>query len=290
MTKFKGTGVAMVTPFNNDESINFDQLKKLTNHLIDGGVEYLVGLGTTGEVATLDASEKEQVFARLKEYIDGRVPLACGIGGNNTRAILDSIKNFDFEAVDAVLSVSPYYNKPNQQGIINHYTAIADASPRPVILYNVPGRTGSNMTAETTLKLAEHENIIAMKEASGNFEQIMEIVKHKPEGFLVLSGDDALTLPLMSVGLDGVISVIANAYPADFSQMVRDCLAGDFIAARKKHYRLIDLMNTIFADGSPGGIKEILKEMGITGTEMRLPLAPVSDAVRGKLLELAKQY
>lgn len=287
MNKFKGTGVAIVTPFNSNEEIDFAGLGKVTEHIINGKCEYIVVLGTTGESVTLTKDEKKQVADTIKRVNNGRVPLVIGIGGSNTREVLDYISHFDFTGFDAVLSVSPYYNKPNQQGIINHYTAIADASPLPIILYNVPGRTGVNMTAATTLKLAQHKNIIAMKEASGNFEQCMQIIKNKPEGFLVISGDDAITLPLVAAGMDGVISVIANAYPADFSEMVRLALAGNFDAARKLHYKLLDHSITIFADGSPGGIKEILNHLNLCGTAVRPPLANVSAEVKTKLLELA---
>jgi 4-hydroxy-tetrahydrodipicolinate synthase len=290
MEKFKGTGVAIVTPFKTNGGVDIEGLEKVTEHLISGGVEYIVMLGTTGETATQSKDEKKQVVDTILRINNGRVPLVMGIGGNNTNEVLTTLKDFNFEGIDAVLSVSPYYNKPNQQGIINHYTAIADASPRPVILYNVPGRTGSNMTAATTLHLAKHDNIIGMKEASGNMEQCMEIIKNKPEGFLVISGDDALTYPFMSVGMDGVISVVAHAYPKDFSDMVRLCLKGDFVAARELHYRILDISTTIFADGSPGGIKAILEHMGICGSTVRMPLAPVSEEVKNKLIELVKNY
>ncbi len=290
MNKFRGTGVAIVTPFKANNEVDFEGLENVTNHIINGKCEYIVILGTTGETATLNKQEKQQVVDTIKRVNNGRVPLVMGIGGNNTAEILETIAHFDFTGFDAVLSVSPYYNKPNQQGLIHHYTAIADACPVPVILYNVPGRTGSNMTAATTLTLAKHPNIIGMKEASGNMEQCMAIIKNKPEDFLVISGDDALTLPLIGAGMDGVISVIANAYPADWSEMVRLALAGDFVAARKLHYKLLDLSITIFADGSPGGIKELLNYMNICGTHVRLPLYPVNDEVKNKLLDMAKSY
>lgn len=290
MNKFRGTGVAIVTPFKANNEVDFEGLENVTNHIINGKCEYIVILGTTGETATLNKQEKQQVVDTIKRVNNGRVPLVMGIGGNNTAEILETIAHFDFTGFDAVLSVSPYYNKPNQQGLIHHYTAIADACPVPVILYNVPGRTGSNMTAATTLTLAKHPNIIGMKEASGNMEQCMAIIKNKPDDFLVISGDDALTLPLIGAGMDGVISVIANAYPADWSEMVRLALAGDFVAARKLHYKLLDLSITIFADGSPGGIKELLNYMNICGTHVRLPLYPVNDEVKNKLLDMAKNY
>lgn len=290
MNKFRGTGVAIVTPFKANNEVDFEGLANVTSHIINGKCEYIVILGTTGETATLNKQEKQQVVDTIKRVNNGRVPLVMGIGGNNTAEILETIAHFDFTGFDAVLSVSPYYNKPNQQGLIHHYTVIADACPVPVILYNVPGRTGSNMTAATTLTLAKHPNIIGMKEASGNMEQCMAIIKNKPDDFLVISGDDALTLPLIGAGMDGVISVIANAYPADWSEMVRLALAGDFVAARKLHYKLLDLSITIFADGSPGGIKELLNYMNICGTHVRLPLYPVNDEVKNKLLDMAKSY
>lgn len=290
MNKFRGTGVAIVTPFKANNEVDFEGLENVTNHIINGKCEYIVILGTTGETATLNKQEKQQVVDTIKRVNNGRVPLVMGIGGNNTAEILETIADFDFTGFDAVLSVSPYYNKPNQQGLIHHYTAIADACPRPVILYNVPGRTGSNMTVTTTLTLAKHPNIIGMKEASGNMEQCMAIIKNKPDDFLVISGDDAITLPLIGAGMDGVISVIANAYPADWSEMVRLALAGDYVAARKLHYKLLDLSIAIFADGSPGGVKELLNYQNICGTHVRLPLYPVNDEVKAKLLDMAKNY
>ncbi len=280
----------MVTPFNSDASVDFPALRKLTRHLIDNQIEYLVVMGTTGETATLNSDEKRQIFDTVLEENSGAIPVIAGLGGNNTHELISGLKSFNFDGISAVLSVSPYYNKPNQAGIKAHYTAVADASPLPVILYNVPGRTGSNMTASTTLALAEHSNIIAMKEASGNFEQCMEIIRHRPKGFYVLSGDDALTLPFLSTGMDGVISVMANAYPRNFSEMVRMGLGGNFKAARELHYGLLDMMNEIFADGSPGGIKEILNHLGICGTDVRLPLAPVNAEVKARLIALAKAY
>lgn len=280
----------MVTPFLGNGAIDFESLKKLTNHLIQNQIEYLVVLGTTGESATLSKEEKKEVYEKVKEYNNGQLPYVAGIGGNSTSEVLETIKGFNFDGVDAVLSVSPYYNKPTQSGIIKHYEAIADASPKPIVLYNVPGRTGGNMTAETTLKLAEHKNIIAMKEASGNFDQIMEIYRNKPEGFQLISGDDALTLPLLSCGLDGVISVIGNAYPRDFSEMVRQALGGNYKSSRELHYKLLPIIQAIFADGSPGGIKEILAQMGIGGTTVRLPLDNVNTSVKEQILSLAKAY
>ncbi len=284
-----GTGVAMVTPFTKEGAVDISALKKLTNHLIDNGIDYLVVMGTTGESATLSQSEKAEIHATIKNENQGRLKYVAGLGGNNTLELVDQFKKFDYDGVDAILSVSPYYNKPNQAGIIQHYTALADASKRPIILYNVPGRTGSNMTAETTLRLAEHPNIAGMKEASANFDQIMEIMRNKPDGFDVISGDDALTLPLLGVGLDGVISVVGNAFPQKFSEMVREGLSGNFVAARLLHYELLPMMQAIFADGSPGGIKEVLNHLGICGTTVRLPLANVNEQVKEKLISLAQK-
>lgn len=285
-TQFKGLGVAMVTPFTDDFAVDFDALAKLTESLISGGVNYLVVLGTTGETATLSKDEKKQVYAKIKEVAAGRVPLVAGIGGNNTAEVIGTIKAFDFLGYDAVLSVSPYYNKPNQEGIFQHYKAIAEASPKPVIIYNVPGRTGSNITAATQLRIAALPNIMATKEASGNFSQVMEILANRPKDMMVISGDDAFTFPFMALGMEGVISVIGNAYPKEFSAMVKLCMEGKWDEARVLHYKLLALMETIFEDGSPGGIKVLLKKKGICGDKVRLPLANVGKATEEKLLKL----
>lgn len=282
--QFRGTGIALVTPFNEDGSIDFDALRKVIEHDIKGGVEYLVSLGTTGETATLNKEEKLQVLRFTAEVVNKRVPLVAGFGGNDTRELVEAIKGFDFEGYDALLSASPYYNKPTQEGIYQHYKAVAEASPVPVILYNVPGRTSSNVTAETTLRLArDFENIIAVKEASGNFDQVMQIIKYRPEGFLVISGDDLITLPLIAAGADGVISVIGNAIPGDFSEMVRLALKSDFVAARKLHYKLTDLTNLLFAEGNPGGVKAVLQLLGIGTDQVRLPLWRISNELTNKL-------
>ena|SRR2546428_2572075 len=286
----RGTGVALVTPFNADRSVDFNGLKNVIEHVITGGVEYLVPLGTTGETATLNKEEKKKVFDYVLETNSGRVPVVAGIGGNNTYEIIETLKDFNTDGFSAILSVSPYYNKPNQEGIYQHYTMMADNSPLPIILYNVPGRTGSNMAAETTLRLAEHQNIIGIKEASGNFDQFMQIIKHKPDDFIFISGDDGITLPMIAVGADGIISVIGNAFPKDFSEMVRLCLKGDFATARPIHYKLIDLVNMLFAEGSPGGIKAFLKELHICGDTVRLPLANVSDNLYQQIVETVKNY
>jgi 4-hydroxy-tetrahydrodipicolinate synthase len=286
--KLKGTGVALVTPFKSDMSIDFDALTKLVNYQIDNGTNYLVILGTTGESPTISKEEKQEIIQHIKLVNNGRLTLVLGIGGNDTFVVAENIKNQDFDGISAILSVSPYYNKPNQNGIYNHYKYLADNSPRPIILYNVPGRTGSNISVETTLKLAEHPNILGTKEASGNFSQCMEIIKHRPANFSVISGDDAFTLPFIAMGMDGVISVIANAFPAQFSKMVALSLEGKIAAAQPIHYELLDAMNLIFADGSPGGIKVILEKLGICGVEVRMPLSGVNESIRAQLLSTVK--
>lgn len=286
LSKLRGTGVAIVTPFRKDFSIDFPSLEKLLTHLIDNGVDYLVVLGTTGESVTLNKEEKQALLNFVIDFTDKRVPVVAGFGGNNTNEIISSIKHYNFTGIDAILSVTPAYNKPNQKGIFNHYKAIAEISSRPIILYNVPGRTAVNMTAETTLQLAsEFENIIAVKEASGNFEQIMTIVKNKPDNFMVISGDDMLTLPLISVGVDGVISVVANAFPLEFSSLVKAALKGKFKDALVYQQQLLEIMNTIFADGNPAGVKAALKILGITQDYLRLPLVPINKPLYNKLVK-----
>jgi 4-hydroxy-tetrahydrodipicolinate synthase len=291
-SKFKGTGVAIVTPFNKDNSIDYKSLGKLVDHIIKGGVEYVVALGTTGESVTLSKEEKQSVVAHIIESVDRRVPVVLGLGGNNTQELLNSFKkSSDFNHIDAVLSVSPAYNKPNQRGIYQHYKAIAEASPVPIILYNVPGRTSSNVTADTTLKLAaDCKNIIAMKEASGNLEQCMKIIKYKPKDFLLISGDDLITLPLIASGADGVISVIANAFPKDFSEMTRQILAGNVKEAQKLHYKLTDITEQLFADGNPAGVKAVLEMMKICSAQVRLPLVKINTATQNALKSLVDDY
>lgn len=279
----------MVTPFKEDKSVDFEALEKLTEHLISNGTNYLVVMGTTGENPTISVSEQLDILKAIKKVNEGRRPIVFGLGGNNTEALLKRISDMDFSGVDALLSVSPYYNKPNQEGIYNHFVKVADASPVPVIIYNVPGRTGSTISAATTLRLAEHENIIATKEASGDIELCMEIINNKPEGFEVISGDDSVTLPYLSVGMSGVISVIGNAYPKEFSQMVNYALEGNIENARYLHYKLLPLMDGIFRDGSPGGVKEILKYLDICDTYVREPLHPVSAEVKKYLLDEASR-
>lgn len=283
----KGSGVALVTPFNYDYTIDFDALGNLVEHCIAGGLNYLVVLGTTGEVPTLTKEEKKEVYEFVAKKVNKRVPLVAGIGGNNTSELIQTLQSFDIEGYDAILSVSPYYNKPNQEGIYLHYMELARFSPLPIIIYNVPGRTGAGITADTTLRLAAaNHKFIATKEASGNPEIFMDILKNKPEQFAVISGDDNLTVPFLAMGMSGVISVIGQAYPQLFSKMVNAGLAGDFNTAREIHYKLYDLMKTIFADGSPGGIKVILEQMGLCKNVVRLPLAPVNEQVKQKLIQL----
>jgi len=277
MNKFRGTGVALVTPFANG-AVDFEGLKRVIEHCIEGGVEYLVSLGTTGESATLTPTESLEVLEFTTKTIAGRVLLVAGFGGNNTQASIEKIKSFHFNGIDAILSVSPYYNKPTQEGIYQHYMALAEAAPRPIIIYNVPSRTGSNITAETTLRLAHaSEKFIAVKEASGDLIQCMNIVKGKPDNFLVLSGDDAITLPMLSFGIDGVISVVANAFPRPFSDMVRHGLTGDFKAASKLHFDLLKIIDLLFVEGNPAGVKAALELQNICSKEVRLPLVELSD-------------
>ncbi len=287
---FNGTGVAIVTPFRNDSSIDFKSLEKILEHIISGGVDYVVVLGTTGESVTLSKDEKKAVINYVIDTVDKRIPVVVGIGGNNTQEILNTISATEYDNVDAILSVSPYYNKPSQQGIYLHFKAIATASPVPVIIYNVPGRTGSNITAETTLKLAgEFNNIVAVKEASGNFAQIMQIIKYKPKNFQVISGDDAITLPMIAVGASGVISVVANAFPKEFSAMVNFALKGDLAKANALHYKLLDIINALFEEGSPSGVKAVLEILKFARNNVRLPLAPVSEKHYAKLDGLVKK-
>lgn len=288
-TQFTGTGVAIVTPFDNQKNVDYQALEKLLNHIIAGGVEFIVAMGTTSEAVTLDEEEKKDVLAHVITITNERVPIVLGIGGNNTSKVIRSIQHTNLEQIAGILSVAPYYNKPNQKGLFEHFSAIASNTPKPLILYNVPGRTSSNISAATALKLADtFENIVAIKEASGNFSQIMEIVKYKPAHFTVLSGDDALTLPLLSIGAKGVISVVANAFPGQFSDMVRYAINGDFIEAGKIHYSLLEIMEQLFADGNPAGIKKALSIMNLVGNNLRLPLVGVNQDVAKKLESLLK--
>lgn len=288
-TKLIGTGTALVTPFNADGSVDYKSLEKLVNFQIEKGIDYLVVMGTTGESATLNREEKKAVIKCVVDTTANRVPIVMGIGGNNTLEVAKSASIADVDGIEAILSVCPYYNKPSQNGIYEHYKAVSEASQRPVLLYNVPGRTGVNMKAETSLRLAnDFKNIIGVKEASGNLDQIGAIIKNKPSDFLVISGDDSLTLPTIALGADGVISVVSNAYPKQFSDMIRFCLKGDFVSARPLHYSLTEFIDALFAEGSPSGIKAALEIMGICKNEFRLPVVKVSDNMYQHIERLVK--
>ena len=287
--KFTGTGIAIVTPFNEDGSIDWDSFSNLIQFWIKGQVEYLVVLGTTGESATVHGKEKQEVFSFVAKEVAGRRPLVAGIGGNDTHEVIEGLKKFDLKGYDAILSVSPYYNKPNQEGIFQHYKALNAATPLPIIMYNVPGRTGQSVTADTQLRIAhELKNIFATKEASGNFDLINQIIKSKPADFMVISGDDPITLQMIAAGAEGLISVVANAYPLEYSNMVRLCLKGDFDTAKPLHYKYIDIIASMFAEGSPSGVKAYLSEMGLCKNTFRLPVWKVSDKHHQKIRELMK--
>ena len=288
MKELIGTGTALVTPFKSDYSIDFDALGKIVEHQISNGTNYLVVLGTTGESATLSKPEQLSAIQCIQEANNQRLPLVLGIGGNNTSAVEETFSNSDLAGFCAVLSVSPYYNKPNQEGIYQHYKRLNSVSKLPIIIYNVPGRTGSNMSAETQLRLSELSNIIATKEASGNMEQVMTILAKKPDDFLVISGDDALTLPILACGGSGVISVINHAYPKTFTRMVQAALSGDLNTARQLHNKTVEGSIAIFADGSPGGIKTMLNELKLCGTTVRPPLWSVNAQVEDNLRRLAR--
>lgn len=287
---FSGTGVAIVTPFKTDGSIDFPAFTKVIEHIIKGKCEYIVVMGTTGESPTLSKNEKHDILSHAIKVINGRVPVVYGIGGFNTAEVVQQLITTDLIGVSGILSVSPYYNKPNQRGLYAHYKEVAEASPLPVILYNVPGRTAMNMTADTTLKLAhDFPRIVAVKEASGNLEQIMTIIKDRPKDFMVISGDDLLTLPIIAAGGHGVISVVANAFPKQFSEMVRLFLDGNFKAGNKIHYQLMRVTQLFFADGNPGGVKVSLEAQKLIKANMRLPLFPVNDEIRKAIIAETKK-
>jgi len=287
MNNFKGTGVALVTPFNSDFSIDFEGLKKLVQLQIDGGTDFLVVQGTTGESPTLSAEEKLQILDTVLEVNNGKLRVVFGAGGNDTLKVAEMISKIP-AGVDGILSVSPYYNKPTQEGIFQHYKFLAESTDLPIILYNVPGRTGSNVLPETTLRLAEITNIVAVKEASGNFDQIMEIIRCSPDGFGVLSGDDAITMPLIAAGADGVISVVANAFPEKFSAMVNAALRGELAFARELHYELIRITRMFFEEGNPGGVKVALEYRKLMSQDMRRPLIPVSNGLANRIVSESK--
>ena len=288
---FTGTGVALITPFRKQETIDFSKLEELIDHIIVSGADYIVALGTTSEAATMTDSEKTALLQFIVETVGGRLPIVLGLGGNNTRAVCDAISTTNFDGISALLSVTPYYNKPNQRGLIAHYRTVSEASPVPVVMYNVPGRTGVNMTAETTLTLAtECPNIIGIKEASGNLSQVMEILRNRPAGFRVISGDDALTYPMLTMGADGVISVMANALPKEMADMVHLALKGDLKKALPLHFRMLPLMNAIFEEGNPTGIKALLEAQGMITNVLRLPLVKASKQLSNKLATLYNEF
>jgi len=284
-------GVAMITPFNEDESVDYNALGRLVDYQLQNGTDYIVALGTTAETPTLTEDEKHQIVEYIVNRVQGQVPIILGVGGNNTRATVDILKKGDFRGIDGILSVVPYYNKPSQGGMYQHYKAISEASPLPVILYNVPGRTGVNMTAETTLRIAnDFKNVVAIKEASGDITQMDDIIKRKPQNFEVISGDDGVTFPLITLGAIGVISVIGNAFPKEFSRMVRLALEGDFQSSLTIHHSFSELFKLLFVDGNPAGVKSMLSMMGYIQNKLRLPLVPTRittfEQIRNVLIDL----
>ena len=287
MDKIKGTGVALVTPFNKDKSVDYKGLENLLNHVINGGVDYLVLMGTTGESNNLSKADKIEVVDFCKKINNGRLPIVLGIGGNNTMQVVTDIKAANLEGIDAILSVSPAYNKPSQEGIYQHYKMISEFSPLPIIVYNVPGRTSSNISTVTTVRLAtDFKNIVAVKEASGDMDQIMKILKNKPADFVVLSGDDGLTLPMIHMGAEGVISVIGQSHPKDFSDMVSFGLSGNTKLANQIHYKLYNFYGPLYAEGNPVGVKACLEMLGICKAVVRLPLVEASNTIKNELKKL----
>ena len=287
---FKGLGIALVTPFKEDGSVDYKSLVRLVEYQLDNGADFLCILATTGETPVLTADEKQKIKETIVSLVGGRVPILMGCGGNNTAAIVEELQTRDFQGIDGILSVCPYYNKPSQEGLYQHFKAIAAATKLPVVLYNVPGRTGVNMTAATTVRLANDcENIVAIKEASGNLEQVDEIIKNKPRDFDVISGDDALTFPMVSCGAVGVISVIGNALPKEFSKMIRLQMRGEYDPARKIHHRFTDLFSLLFVDGNPAGVKAMLSEMGFIENVLRLPLVPMRIKNMQRMSDILKE-
>jgi 4-hydroxy-tetrahydrodipicolinate synthase len=283
--QLRGTGVALVTPFKNDGAIDFTALGKVIDHVIQGGIDYLVTLGTTGETPSLSKEEKIAIIEFTFSHTAGRVPIIVGIGGNNSAEVINDLQKFPLTDALAVLSVSPFYNKPSQEGIYQHYKTIAEASPKPVILYNVPGRTGRNMTAATSIRLAKDcPNVVGLKEASGDMAQCMEILRDAPTNFVVMSGDDLLALPQIACGMQGVISVAANAFPLEYSNMVRACLAGDFVKAKMINDPLIEAYDMMFAENNPSGVKAFMHQMGLLENELRLPLVPLSEPIHSRVI------
>lgn len=278
-----GTGVAIITPFTNDGAVDYAALGKLINHIIDNGINYIVTLGTTGETPVLSTEEKKEIILFTQKQISGRVPMVVGLGGNDTASLINDLQTYPLDGATAILSASPYYNKPSQDGIYEHYKAIAAASPKPIILYNVPGRTGRNMLASTTLKLAAVDNIIGIKEASGDIQQVITLLKDRPSDFFITSGDDDLVLPEMACGIDGVISVAANVYPKAFTSMVNNCMAGNFADAVKLNNQFLECYNLLFTENNPAGAKAFLAEMGLVENKLRLPAVPVSASVQEQI-------
>lgn len=288
--KFKGLGVALITPFTKDGDVDYVALRRVLDYQLSNGIDFLCVLATTGETPCLTTEEKYEILEIVKEKVKGRLPILLGMGGNNTAAIVETIKRFDFSGIDGILSVCPYYNKPSQEGLYQHFKTIAEASPVPVVLYNVPGRVGVNMTAETTLRLARDcDNIVAIKEASGNFTQIDDIIKNKPVDFDVISGDDGITFPLITLGAAGVISVIGNALPKEFSRMVRLAMNGDYQNALIIHHKFTELFKLLFVDGNPAGVKAMMNSMGLIENQLRLPLVPARITTFGQISEIVKE-
>jgi len=287
---FKGLGIALVTPFTQDGAVDYDALHRLVDYQLAGGADFLCILATTGETPTLTAEEKQRIKDQVVDQVAARIPILMGCGGYNTAAVVDELRNGDFKGIDGILSVCPYYNKPSQEGLYQHFKAIAAATQLPVVLYNVPGRTGVNMKAETTVRLARDcQNVVAIKEASGNLEQVDEIIKNKPRDFDVLSGDDALTFPMVSCGAVGAISVIGNALPREFSKMIRLQMRGEYDPARVIHHRFTDLFSLLFVDGNPAGVKAMLHEMGFIENVLRLPLVPTRISTKQRMSELLRE-
>ncbi len=287
--KFRGTGVALITPFQKNGKVDFAALEKLVAHVIKGGIDFLVALGTTAETPTLTTAEKQEILSAIVTYGGGKVPVVCGIGGNNTLEVLHQLKEMNLHGVDAILSVAPYYNKPSQEGMYQHFKAIAAGTNKPIILYNVPGRTGSNLLPATVIRLAtDCSNIVAIKEASGNMEQCLELIQTKPEDFTVLSGDDNLIVAQIAIGMEGVISVAANCFTKDMTEVVNLALVNKFDKARKVHYKILPGINLLFIEGNPAGVKGTLKQIGLCENLLRLPLVPVSEATAKKIAQFVK--
>ena len=287
--QLKGTGVALVTPFQKNGAVDFPALEKLVSHVIKGGVDFLVALGTTGETPVLTIAEKQEILAAILKYCNSAVPVVCGMGGNNTEELVQQLATFDLRGVAAILSVTPYYNKPSQEGLYQHFKVVAAATNKPVILYNVPGRTGGNILPDTVLRLAaDFKNIVAVKEASGNMVQCLDLLQRKPDGFTVLSGDDNLILAQMAMGMEGIISVAANCFTKEMTDIVNLAIVGKFDKARKVFYKILPGIDLLFAEGNPAGVKSVLKQMNICENSLRLPLVPVSDAIAKKITVFLK--